>query len=87
MISDAFVHRVNYDAFGVVRRAYCISIRSVANIASKAKVVVLTAHAIETPRLLLMSANNAYPDGSQLQRPGGQELHEPSNVAGLWHFR
>jgi choline dehydrogenase-like flavoprotein len=28
-----------------------------------AKLVVLTAHALETPRLLLLSANNTFPDG------------------------
>lgn len=63
VVSEAFVHRVNYDAAkgrvtGVEYldsqgREHCI----------QAKVVALAAHALETPRLLLMSANATFPDG------------------------
>jgi len=63
VISDVFVHRVNYDpasgrATGV---DYLDSRRREHRV--HARVVVLTAHAIETPRLLLMSANATFPDG------------------------
>jgi choline dehydrogenase-like flavoprotein len=63
IISEAFVHRVNYDhsqnrVTGVTyldpeRREHSIL----------AKVVVLAGHAIETPRLLLLSANDTFSDG------------------------
>lgn len=63
VICDAFVHRVNYEP--VSRRAagveYLDSQRREHRV--DAKVVVLTAHAIETPRLLLMSSSNSFPDG------------------------
>ena len=52
-----------------------------------AKVVVLAAHAIETPRLLLMSANATFPDGlANSSGMVGQELHEPPDVASLRHI-
>jgi choline dehydrogenase-like flavoprotein len=63
VISEAFVHRVNYDAktarvtgvdyLDVNRHEYRIN----------AKLVVLAGHALETPRLLLLSANNTFPHG------------------------
>jgi choline dehydrogenase-like flavoprotein len=63
VISDAFVHRVNHDratnrVTGVdyldqERREHRVS----------ASAVVLASHAIETPRLLLLSANGSFPDG------------------------
>jgi choline dehydrogenase-like flavoprotein len=63
VITGAMVHRVNYDA--TTGRAtgieYLDSLRREHRI--NAGVVVLAAHAIETPRLLLMSANNIFPDG------------------------
>jgi choline dehydrogenase-like flavoprotein len=63
IIGEAFVHRVEYDAAtgrtsGV---EYLDGQRRVHRIG--AKVVVLAAHAIETPRLLFLSANNTFPDG------------------------
>ncbi|MEN9676297.1 MAG: hypothetical protein RIS76_2193 [Verrucomicrobiota bacterium] len=63
VISDAFVHRVNHDpasgrATGV---EYLDSLRREHRV--EARVIVLTAHAVETPRLLLMSAGKACPDG------------------------
>ena len=63
VISDAFVHRVNYDA--ATGRAtgveYLDSQRREHRV--DARVVVLAAHAIETPRLLLMSSNSTFPNG------------------------
>ena len=63
IISDVFVDRVNYD--GVSGRAtgveYLDSHRRAQRV--NAKVVVLAAHAIETPRLLLMSVSANFPDG------------------------
>ena len=63
VISEAFVHRVNYD--GAKNRVtgveYLDAERREHRI--KARVVVLAAHAIETPRLLLLSAQSAFPEG------------------------
>src|SRR5438105_3262789 len=63
VISEAFVHRVNYDAaqgrasgveyLDAERREHHID----------ARVLILAGHAIETPRLLLMSANSTFPQG------------------------
>jgi len=63
VISEAFAHRVNYDAksgrvtgvsyFDNARREHELS----------AKLVVLATHAIETPRLLLLSANSTFSNG------------------------
>jgi choline dehydrogenase-like flavoprotein len=63
VISEAFVHRVNYDAaqgrasgveyLDAERREHRID----------ARVVIVAGHAIETPRLLLMSANPTFPQG------------------------
>ena len=63
VISDAFVHRVNYDAASgrTTGVEYLDSQRREHRV--DAKVVVLAAHAIETPRLLLMSSSNTFPDG------------------------
>ena len=69
VISEAFVHRVTYDA--AKGRAtgveYLDSQGGEHRIESK--LVVLAAHAVETPRLLLMSANATFPDG--LANSGG----------------
>ncbi|MDB6036375.1 MAG: hypothetical protein JWM99_216 [Verrucomicrobiales bacterium] len=61
--SGAMVHRVNYDpmtgrATGI---EYLDALRREHRI--NAEVVVLGAHAIETPRLLFLSANETFPDG------------------------
>jgi choline dehydrogenase-like flavoprotein len=63
VISEAFVHRVTYDA--AAGRATGVDYidadgreRTV-----RARVVVLAAHAIETPRLLLLSANGTFRQG------------------------
>ena len=63
VISEAFVHRVNYDAANgrVTGVEYLDQERREHRI--KAKVVVLAGHAIETPRLLLLSASGSFPDG------------------------
>jgi choline dehydrogenase-like flavoprotein len=63
VVSEAFVHRVTYDAgsgrvtgvlyYDAAGREHSLT----------AELVVLAAHAIETPRLLLLSANSTFPDG------------------------
>jgi choline dehydrogenase-like flavoprotein len=63
VVSEAFVHRVNYDA----RTGRVTGVRfldaALRDNELKAKLVVLATHAIETPRLLLLSANSTFPDG------------------------
>jgi choline dehydrogenase-like flavoprotein len=63
IISEAFVHRVNYDAKSgrVTGVNYLDANRNEYRV--DAKLVVLAGHALETPRLLLLSANNTFPDG------------------------
>jgi choline dehydrogenase-like flavoprotein len=63
VVSEAFAHRVTYDAalgrvtgvlyFDGAGREHEL----------RARLVVLAAHAVETPRLLLLSANATFPDG------------------------
>lgn len=63
VISEAFVHRVNYDAGKgrVTGVAYLDALQREHQI--DARLVVLAAHAMETPRLLLLSANGTFPHG------------------------
>ena len=63
VISEAFVHRVNYDAAKgrVTGVTYVDAQRREQQV--DARLVVLAAHAIETPRLLLLSANPTFPNG------------------------
>src|SRR5687767_14828284 len=63
VISEAFVHSVNYDAASgrVTGVRYLDS--SLRENELEAKLVVLSTHAIETPRLLLSSAHATFPDG------------------------
>ncbi|MBI1840504.1 MAG: GMC family oxidoreductase [Verrucomicrobia bacterium] len=63
VISEAFVHRVTYD--GAKGRATGVEYLDSQGREHRidAKLLVLAAHAIETPRLLLMSANATFPDG------------------------
>ena len=63
VISEAFVHRINYDAARgrVTGVDYLDSQRHEHRV--NAHLVVLATHAIETPRLLLLSANATFPDG------------------------
>jgi len=61
VIGEAFVHRVNYRAGRVTGVEYLDAQRREHRI--DAQVVVLAAHAVETPRLLLMSACPGFPDG------------------------
>jgi choline dehydrogenase-like flavoprotein len=63
VVSEAFVHRIDFDgrtgrATGVT---YFDSHQNEQRL--KAKLVVLAAHALETPRLLLLSAHPSFPDG------------------------
>ena len=63
VVSEAFVHRVNYDAAN--GRATGVSYLDAARHEHelRTKLVVLATHAIETPRLLLLSANATFPNG------------------------
>lgn len=63
LISEAFVHQVNYDpaTARVTSVNYFDSLRREHRI--NARVVVLAAHAIETPRLLLLSQCATFPEG------------------------
>jgi choline dehydrogenase-like flavoprotein len=63
IISAAFVHRINYDAQSgrVTGVNYLDTQRNEYRV--KARLVVLATHAVETPRLLLLSANNTFPNG------------------------
>jgi choline dehydrogenase-like flavoprotein len=63
VISEAFVNRVNYDsATGRVTGVNYIDTRGREQELA-ARVVVLAAHAIETPRLLFLSRNGTFPNG------------------------
>ncbi|HEV2970671.1 MAG TPA: GMC family oxidoreductase [Pirellulales bacterium] len=63
VVSEAFVHRIEYDRakgrisgvsyFDAERREQRVN----------ARLVVIAAHALETPRILLLSANPTFPDG------------------------
>jgi choline dehydrogenase-like flavoprotein len=63
VLSEAFVHRIIYDA--KQGRATGVEYLDAENREHRidARLVIVAAHAIETPRLLLLSANNAFPDG------------------------
>ncbi len=63
IISEAFVHRVEYDAGKGVANGVCYLDADRREHHIKAKMVVLAANAVETPRLLLMSSNLTFPDG------------------------
>ncbi|GAA4834389.1 hypothetical protein GCM10023310_09830 [Paenibacillus vulneris] len=63
VISEAFVHRVLYDeAAGRVTGVLYLDAEGREHELS-AQLVILAAHAVETPRLLLVSACPAFPDG------------------------
>jgi choline dehydrogenase-like flavoprotein len=63
VVSEAFVTRVNYDA----ARGRVTGVRYLDAAGREhelaARLVVLAAHAVETPRLLLLSAGGTFPDG------------------------
>lgn len=63
VITDAFVNQVTYDdARGKVTGVRYLDTQRCGH-HIEAKRVVLAAHAVETPRILLMSATSDYPDG------------------------
>jgi choline dehydrogenase-like flavoprotein len=63
VLSEVFVHRINYDAKSgcVTSVNYLDANRNEYRL--DAKLVVVATHALETPRLLLLSANNTFPKG------------------------
>ena len=63
LISEAFVHRVDYDT--KTGRATGVSYLDSSGKENRirARLVILAAHALETPRLLLLSANATFPNG------------------------
>lgn len=63
IIPEAFVHRIDYDRRR--NRVEGVTYFDAQNNEHqiKARVVIVAAHAVETPRLLLLSANNTFPDG------------------------
>ena len=63
LISEAFVHRVDYDT--KTGRATGVSYLDSSSKENRirARLVILAAHALETPRLLLLSANATFPNG------------------------
>ncbi len=63
IISEAFVHRVNYDAASGRVNGVRFLDAALRENELKAKVVILATHAIETPRLLLLSSNATFPNG------------------------
>jgi choline dehydrogenase-like flavoprotein len=63
VVSEAFVHRITYDtANGRVTGVRYLDAAGHEH-ELHARLVVLAAHAIETPRLLLLSANATFPNG------------------------
>jgi choline dehydrogenase-like flavoprotein len=63
VISNAFVHRINYDSHaGRVTGVSYLDERNEEH-EIEARLVVLAAHALETPRLLLLSSNPSFPNG------------------------
>ena len=63
VVSEAFVHRVNYDGRSGRVTGVCYLDSAQREHELNAKLVVGATHAIETPRLLLLSANNTFPNG------------------------
>jgi choline dehydrogenase-like flavoprotein len=63
ILSECFVHGVEYDAAaGRVTGVAYLDAQNEERFL-RARLVVLAAHALETPRLLLLSANSRFPDG------------------------
>ena len=86
LITGARVRRIETDAKGLATGATWID-RDGAEHFQPAKVVVLAANAIGTPRLLLLSASPAHPDGlANSSGLVGKRLmmHPFANVAGLF---
>jgi choline dehydrogenase-like flavoprotein len=83
VISEAFVHRINYDAARgrVTGVDYLDSQRREHRV--NANLVVLATHAIETPRLFSSRQTRPSQRPGKLERARRQEFHEPSDVAGL----
>jgi choline dehydrogenase-like flavoprotein len=63
VVSEAFVHRVEYDAAANRVRGVSYVNGDGKERTLRARLVILAAHALETPRLLLMSGNGTFPQG------------------------
>jgi choline dehydrogenase-like flavoprotein len=63
VISEAFVHRINYDAPAGRVSGVSYLDAGLKEHEVRARAVVLAAHALETPRLLLLSACGTFPQG------------------------
>lgn len=63
LISEAFVHRIEYNAAANRVTGVTYLDADLREHRVNARTVILAAHAIETPRLLLLSANNTFPHG------------------------
>lgn len=63
VVSNAFVHRLHYDADKGRLTGVDYLDSQQQNQHCRARLVILAAHAIETPRLLLLSTSNAFPQG------------------------
>ena len=63
VVSQAFVHRVEYDAQSGRATGVAYLDADGREHGVRARIVVIAAHALETPRLLLLSANPTFPDG------------------------
>jgi len=63
VISEAFVHRIDYDATlgRVTGVTYLDADKNQHSVVADR--VIIAAHALETPRILLLSANSTFPDG------------------------
>jgi choline dehydrogenase-like flavoprotein len=63
VVSEAFVHRIEYNAAsGRVSGVIYLDAENREH-GMNARLVILAAHALETPRILLLSANPTFPDG------------------------
>jgi choline dehydrogenase-like flavoprotein len=63
IVSEAFVHRVNYDAASGRVTGVRFLDAALREHELKTKLLILATHAIETPRLLLLSSNSTFPNG------------------------
>ena len=81
------VVKIEHDVQGLVT-AVVYADPSGAQHRQRARVVAVAGNSIESPRLLLNSASNLFPDGlGEQQRPGRAQLHAAHDGHGVRHFR